>query len=122
MEHELVQIGDEIILQREEKTSKQIAIVGTHYCFARKLIVEGDAITTVNVPITLTVKSLSWQNEPISDVPNARIQVNGQEIDINLVEGKAEFDLECAIPGRFALFALSDNVDSCEVEVIVNET
>lgn len=114
------QIGDEIIIATEDITEQQTAIIREHYCYAKKLIIEGSNTTVLNVALPLTVKLLTWEDQPVLESLDVRVTVGDQEITLSLLDGKGVFDFESAIAGEYIITVQYPNVDSAEKVVTVS--
>jgi hypothetical protein len=130
----LEQIGDVIYKVEEvesagrvvfdEKAGKYkpfVHVVRTHHCFARKLVIEGNTSTTINTPLTLTVRLLDWNDNPLNESLEVRITAKGVTIVLELVDGVGDFDFVSPIAGTFKIEAQADRCDEGTGEVVVYE-
>lgn len=118
------QIGDEILAVTEDKTASQTAIVRQHYCYAKKLVIEGANTVSVNNPTTLTVKLKDWQDNLLLEniTVNINISQDGAIVHtdvVSLVDGQAEFSFISEITGAFTVTALSPNMDTTSLNMEV---
>lgn len=106
----------------EVQTSVQTAIIRTHHCFARKLVIEGNSTVSMNTELELRVKLYTWQDALITDEQKeVKVQISDQETVLNLVSGEAVFDFISETVGVFKISAMSSNCDEAIFEVTVNE-
>lgn len=130
----LEQIGD-VIYQTEEIESESrvvfdeateefkpfVHVVRTHYCFARKLAIEGNNSVAVDTLLPLTVRLLDWQGNPLNDSLEVRVTARGVTITLELVEGVGDFDFVSPVAGTFKIETQADRCDEGLLEVVVNE-
>lgn len=119
-------VDNEIMRIEEVITETQVAIVKTHYCWAKKLIISGCSATATNTPLPITVVYQDWQDNPLPD-ENRPIKITitgpGQptELVLNPVGGQAEFDFVSEVAGTFKIRATAEfPCDSAEIEVTVS--
>jgi len=106
----------------EVQTSVQTAIIRTHHCFARKLVIEGNSTVSMNTELELRVKLYTWQDALITDEQKeAKVQISDQETVLNLVSGEAVFDFISETVGVFKISVVASNCDEAVFEVTVNE-
>lgn len=118
---EYVEVGTEVILYTIEDTLTQDGVrAGTHYCYTRKLIIDGGDTATVNTPLPLIVKLLTWQDQPTTEDKEIKVTANGQEVVLQLVNGQGEFDFESAVAGQFNITAHASNINIGEKAVTVS--
>ena len=118
-------IGDEIFIVEKVVTETQVATVKTHYCWATKLVLLGNAATTINSPLPIAVAYRSWQDDPLPD-ENRPIHISvagpgqAQELILTPVNGQAEFDFVSEVPGTFIIQAVAEfPCEPAEMEVVV---
>lgn len=119
--------GDETLVVEEVETENQAAIVKTHYCFAKKLVISGSGAAAVGSLLPVIVAYQDWQGNSLPD-ENRPIHVSvtgpgqAQKLVLTPVNGQAEFDFVSEVPGAFVIRATAEfPCDPAEVEVIVNE-
>lgn len=114
------QIGDEIFMSREDITEKQTVIIREHYCYAKKLVIEGSNTTVLNAALPLTVKLLTWEDQPVLESLDIKVTVGDQEITLSLIDGAVVFDFVSAIAGEFTIMAQYPNTDGDKKVVTVS--
>ncbi len=130
----LEQIGDVIYKVEEVESAGRVVfdekageykpfvhVVRTHHCFARKLVIEGNTSTTINTPLTLTVRLLDWEGNPLDESLEARIAARGNTVTLQLENGVGELDFVSPIAGTFKIEAQADRCDEGTGEVVVYE-
>jgi len=101
---EYVQVGEEILVVEDLLTAgSKVGTVGKHYCFAKKLIIEGDQSP-------LTIKLVTWEDAPIIEDLEITVSINGVESAIRLVQGQIDLDLSTQ-PGQYTVLALAPSID-----------
>jgi hypothetical protein len=130
----LEQIGDVIYKVEEVESAGRVVfdekageykpfvhVVRTHHCFAQKLVIEGTGSTTVDIPLTMTVRLLDWNDNPLNESLEVRITAKGVTIVLELVDGVGDFDFVSPIAGTFKIEAQADRCDEGTGEVVVYE-
>lgn len=130
----LEQIGDVIYQVEEVESAGRVVfdemagehkpfvhVVRTHHCFARKLVIEGNGSTTVDIPLTMTVRLMGWDDNPLNESLEVRITAKGVTIVLELVGGVGDFNFVSPIAGTFKIEAQADRCDEGTVEVVVYE-
>lgn len=120
------QIGDEILMIEEVETETQVAVIKTHYCWAKKLVISGSKVTMIDALLPLSVAYQDWQGNPLPD-ENRPIYITvvgpgqAQELILTPVDGQAEFDFVSAVAGTFIIRATAEfPCDPAEIEVVVS--
>lgn len=112
---------DQIYRLEEIKTETQIAVVKTFHCFATRLVIVTTPATTVGTPMPVTVKYEDWQGNPLpTETRHIHVEANGQALELEPVNGQAEFDFVADAPGTYRIRAFADfPCAAAEVEVTV---
>lgn len=99
------QVGEEILVIEDLLTNGvKVGTVGTHYCSAKKLVIEGD-----NSP--LTIKLLTWEDVQTTDNIEVTVNTNGIISTAQLISGQGEFVFEQATPGQYVITVIASNID-----------